>query len=274
MINRILVVLGGSQYMDSVVQTAITLAQRYGATLAGRAIVDASLVDSGEAVPVGGGGADKEAREQRIGLARTGALEAMHRFEELCQKAQVEHTTETLEGDCIEVLRDEWRFQDVGLIGIREIFDYGAVSNERDVVVKLINSGVSPLIAVNTNGTKMERVLVAFNGSFESCKALKQWLIVHGNKQVQVRVLTCGDECSEADLQRASDYVRAHGIESVECVRVDGSPTDKILPESESWGADLIIAGSTGRNWLSRMVIGDTARHLVENSQIALFLLH
>lgn len=274
MIKRILVVLGGSQFMDSVIQTAIKLASRHGATLTGCAVVDASLVDTGEAVPVGGGAAGKEAREQRMALARTGALEAMHRFEEACQAARIEHSIQTLEGDCVEVLRRAWRFQDVGLIGIREIFDYGAVTHDPDIVVKLINGGVRPLIAVDSRGTNMERVLVAFNGSFESCKALKQWLIVHANKDVAVRVLTCGDECSEEDLERAGAYVQDHDIKSVECVRVDGSPTDMILSESENWGADLIIAGSTGRSWLSRMVIGDTARHLVEHSDIALFMLH
>ena len=51
--------------MDSVIQTAIKLGQRHGATLNGCAVVDVSLVDGAEAVPLGGGGADKEAREQR-----------------------------------------------------------------------------------------------------------------------------------------------------------------------------------------------------------------
>ena len=89
-----------------------------------------------------------------------------------------------------------------------------------------------------------------------------------------LRHQTCGTECSQEDLERAGAYIRDHNIESVECVRVDGTPTEMLLPESEKWGADLIIAGSTGRSWLSRMVIGDTARHLVEHSEIALFMLH
>jgi nucleotide-binding universal stress UspA family protein len=68
--------------------------------------------------------------------------------------------------------------------------------------------------------------------------------------------------------------VRDHGVSKVECVRLEGSPGTTLLEDGESWGADLIVAGSTGRNWLSRMVIGDTARDLVENTNIALFMLH
>ena len=71
-----------------------------------------------------------------------------------------------------------------------------------------------------------------------------------------------------------SAYVRDHGVEQVEAVRIDGEPGTTLLADGEAWGADLIVCGSTGRNWLSRMVIGDTARELVENSQIALFMLH
>ena len=274
MIKRILVVLGGSRFMDSLIQTSLFMAERHGATLTGCAVVDEDLIDPGEAVPVGGGGAGKEAREQRLGIARTGALEATHRFEEACRAKGIAHTTEVLEGNSIEVLREAWRFQDIGLIGVREIFNYGAVEHDPDVVVRLINHGVRPLIAIDSRGTRLERVLVAFNGSPESCKALRQWAMIHATPDVSVRVVTCGDECSEVDLEAAGAYVRDHGVSKVECVRLEGSPGAILLADGESWGADLIVAGSTGRNWLSRMVIGDTARELVENTNIALFMLH
>lgn len=274
MIKRILVVLGGSRFMESVIETAIELAERHGATLTGCAVVDSALVDPGEAVPVGAGGVAREAREERMGIARTGALEATHRFAEACEARGVAHTTEVLEGDAVERLREAWRFQDVGLIGIREIFSYGAVDHDPDVVVRLINHGVRPLIAIDSRSTRMERVLVAFNGSLESCKALKQWTMVHAGPGVSVRVVTCGEECPEADLLEAAAYVRDHGVERVETARLEGGPETALLEDGEAWGADLLVCGSTGRNWLSRMVIGDTARSLVENSSLPLFLLH
>ena len=274
MIKRILVVLGGSRFMDSVITTATHLAQRHGASLFGCAIVDETLLDPGESVPVGGGGAALEAREQRVELARTGACEAMHRFEEQCDRTGVRYTSEVLEGDCGEMLRAAWRFQDIGLIGLREIFDYGVVTQDPGIVVRLINDGVRPLIAVDSNATEMKRALVAFNGSFESCKALKQWMLLHSNPEVAVRIATIGNDCSEEDLEGARAYVADHEVASVETVRLDGTASMKILEEAENWGADIVIAGSTGRSWISRMVIGDTARELVENSNVALFMLH
>ena len=57
MIKRILVVLGGSRFMDSLIQTSLFMAERHGATLTGCAVVDEDLIDPSEAVPVGGGGA-------------------------------------------------------------------------------------------------------------------------------------------------------------------------------------------------------------------------
>jgi nucleotide-binding universal stress UspA family protein len=274
MIKRILVVLGGSRFMDSVITTATHLAQRHDATLYGCAIVDETLLDPGESVPVGGGGAAKEAREQRVELARTGAHEAMHRFEEQCERMGVTYTSEVLEGDCGEMLRNAWRFQDIGLIGLREIFDYGVVTQDPEIVVRLINDGVRPLIAVDSKATEMKRILVAFNGSFESCKALKQWTLLHSNPEVSVRIVTIGDDCTEEDLEKARAYVDDHEVASVETVRLEGPGAATILEESDRWGADLVIAGSTGRTWISRMVIGDTARELVENSNVALYMLH
>lgn len=274
MIKRILVVLGGSRFMDSVIKTALDLAKQHEAILHGCAIVDESLLDPGEAIPVGGGGAAKDAREQRLTLARAGAEEAKKRFEGECERAGVSFTSELLEGTCDEVLRNAWRFQDVGLIGLREIFDYDVVTQDPEIVVRLINAGVRPLIAVDSRATEMKRVLVAFNGSFECCKALKQWTLLHCCKDAAVRITTVGDECSDEDLEAARAYVADHGVSSVETVRLEGPVVPKLLEESASWGADLIIAGSTGHNWILRMVIGDTARELVETSDVALYMLH
>lgn len=274
MIKRILVVLGGSRFMDSVITSATNLARIHGATLRGCAIVDENLVDPGESVPIGGGGAAKDAREQRVDLVRTGALEAMHRFQEQCDKAGVSYTSEVLEGDCVEVLREAWRYQDIGLIGLREIFDYGVVTQDPEIVVRLINEGVRPLIAVDSRPTEMKRVLVAFNGSFECCKALKQWTLLHSNEDVAVRIVTVGEDCTDDDLEAARNYVADHGVASVETSRLEGDVVPALLDDARSWGADLMIAGSTGRSWISRMMIGDTARELVEKSDIAVFMLH
>ena len=59
MIKRILVVLGGSRFMDAVVRTSIDLAERHDASLFGCAVVDESLVNPAESVPVGAGGASQ-----------------------------------------------------------------------------------------------------------------------------------------------------------------------------------------------------------------------
>jgi len=276
MIKRILVVLGGSRFMDAVVRTSLDLAERHGASLFGCAVVDESLVNPAEPVPVGAGGASQDAREQRLGIARTGALEATHRFKEACEARGITHRAEVIEGDSIEVLRDAWRFQDVGVIGVREIFNYGAVEHDPDVVVRLINHGVRPLIAVDASSTPMDRVLVAFNGSAECCDALKQWTLTHSTPDVTVRIATCGEDCAQGDLDDAVAYVREHGIANVEAVRLegDGSVARILLADGASWGANLLVAGSTGRGWLTRMMIGDNARELVERTDIALYLQH
>lgn len=274
MIKKILVALGGSQYMESVIATAISQAKRHGAVLHGVAVVDETLIDHGESVPIGAGDAAREAREKRMEAARRGANEALARFVTTCGEAGVDVTSEVIEGDAVECLRLAWRFQDVGIIGVREAFDYDVVAHDPTHVVRLINEGVRPLIAVDSKTTEMHRVLIAFNGSFESCKSLKQWALTHAQNDVVVRVLTVGDECCDDDLESARAYVEAHDVASADTLRIKGDPDTEILREANAWNADLIVAGSTGRNWLKRMMIGDTARVLVEQTNIALFLLH
>ena len=50
------------------------------------------------------------------------------------------------------------------------------------------------------------------------------------------------------------------------------SPMDPLLPEADSWPADLICVGSGARSLLLRRLFGDTALQLIRNSDRPLFL--
>jgi hypothetical protein len=50
------------------------------------------------------------------------------------------------------------------------------------------------------------------------------------------------------------------------------SPKDQLLPEADSWQADLICVGSGARSLLLRRLFGDTALQLIRNSDRPLFL--
>ena len=47
---------------------------------------------------------------------------------------------------------------------------------------------------------------------------------------------------------------------------------DQLLPEADSWQADLIFVGSGARSLLLRRLFGDTALQLIRNSDRPLFL--
>ena len=51
-----------------------------------------------------------------------------------------------------------------------------------------------------------------------------------------------------------------------------GSPKDQLLPEADSWQADLICVGSGARSLLLRRLFGDTSLQLIRNADRPLFL--
>ena len=69
-LKRVLVALGGSEYMDSAMAEAAQLARRNGAEIVGLAVMDETLVDPVQAAPIGGGAAAAELREDRTRKVR------------------------------------------------------------------------------------------------------------------------------------------------------------------------------------------------------------
>lgn len=54
---------------------------------------------------------------------------------------------------------------------------------------------------------------------------------------------------------------------------IKGSAKKKILEEAEKWGADLIVVGSLGHNFLSRLVLGSVSEYIVKNASCSVLVI-
>lgn len=274
MIKRILVGLNGDTYTPSAVKHALELAARHKAELTGIAVTDLAKLANVGPVPLGGGAAAAELSEHRIEEAERRVEEVIAKFENECKSQKISGGVSRDEGDAIDVLTKQWRYQDLVLLGLRGLFEYGVVRNPDDYLIRIIKAGIRPIFAVGKEYRPIRSALIAYNGSLEAAKAMKSFVQTSPWQNVNIRIV-CFEKPREEPqtlLADASHYCAAHGYH-VETEFVDDDPRDNLIEYAEKHGADIIVMGSTGRSRLMEYVLGDTVLTAIKESPIPLYLM-
>ena len=274
MIKRILMGLGGTDYTVTAIKQAVALALAHDAEVTGVSIVDAErLTASGRVSSLGGGYYVREVAENRMKEAKARAEWAAREFTEACRAAGVRHQVLRDVGEPFTLLIDQARYHDLMIFGLRSLFEFDLVPDPHNALVRLVQAGVRPLIAVSKGFYPVKKVLIAYSGSMESAKAMKRFVEMRLWPEAKLRIVTFEHQADTAEqlVGDAADYCRAHGFEPEEAF-VPESPKDHLLPYAEEWGADLIVVGNSAKNLLLRRIFGETALHVIRNSDRPLFL--
>ena len=273
MIKRILVALSGTPFTATATKYALELAKLHKAEVTGVTDVDIAQLMKVGPVPVGGGAAAASLTEHRIHVTEEHVEQVIADFEQACADAGMIHCIDRETGDPFERLTALWRYHDLTIAGLRGLFEYGVVQNPDDILIQLISQGVRPILAVPKDYRPIRRVLVAYNGSMESAKALKRFVQKNlwPDVAVQIACFNMPAQEGEALLVDAAIYCRSHGIVA-ETQHVDGHPRDALLDHASVYQADLIVLGSTSRARIFKHLLGDTALHAVRNAEVPLFL--
>ena len=159
------------------------------------------------------------------------------------------------------------------VFGLRSLFESDLVADPHDTLVRLVQSGVRPLLAVSKQVAPIKKVLIACSGSMESAKAMKNFFQSNSGQyqNCDAFLLMMEQGTQTISSRRPLATCRAHGLETeTECIT--GSPKDHLLPYMQSWGADLTVVGNSAQNLLLRRIFGETALHVIRNTDKPLFL--
>jgi nucleotide-binding universal stress UspA family protein len=273
MLKRILVGLGGTEYTVSAINQAVALAMSHDAEVTGVNIIDEGRLTYSGPVPIGGGHYAHELANDRMEKAKERGEWAVQEFTEACRAAGVRHQVLREEGDPLTLMIDQARYHDLMVFGLRSLFEFDLLPDPHDALVRLVQAGVRPLIAVSKGFNPVRKVLIAYSGSMESAKAMKRFVQMRLWPDAQLRIVTFEHQADKAEqlVSDAANYCRAHGFKPEEAI-VPVSPKDHLLPYAENWGADLTVVGNSAKNLLLRRIFGETALHAIQNASRPLFL--
>ncbi len=273
MLKRILVGLGGSDYTVAAINQAVALAIAHNAELTGVSVIDPGRVTPFMAMPIGDGPIAYPKTGSFLAKAHERVEWATREFTQACKAAGIRHRVVQEVGEPFSLMTDESRYHDLMIFGLRSLFESDLVADPHDTLVRLVQSGVRPLLTVSKQVAPIKKVLIAYSGSMESAKAMKSFVQMRLWPISELRIVSFDDGTGHAKnlLAEAAGYCRSHGLETeTECIT--GSPNEHLLPYMQSWGADLTVVGNSAQNLLMRRIFGETALHVIRNTDKPLFL--
>lgn len=75
---------------------------------------------------------------------------------------------------------------------------------------------------------------------------------------------------------RAQEIIKKHFPDqniNISMKAIKGYAKNKILEEAEKWGADLIVVGSVGHNFLSRFFLGSVSEAIVHHAKCSVLVI-
>ena len=141
----------------------------------------------------------------------------------------------------------------------------------------IMHSGKPVLLVPRTLTTfSADRVLIAWNGSTESARAVSSALPVL--KKAKEVVVGCSNRSSfrEPGIGKVVQYLSHHGVTAVGKYFDSGrcSAGEGLTRLSESIGSDLIVMGGFTHRRVHEQIFGGVTRHMVGHAKIPVWMMH
>jgi len=285
MIKRILVALDPDQDTPVATQYAADIAQRWDAEVSGLAVIDTKRI----AAEIGPGGAVgsmyymEVSRKHMLDDARETAKALVSTFDETLEEVQVAHEELVKEGAPVAQVLEELKYSDLLVIGRKPHFFYNDPERETNTLARIVKRSTAPSLVVCEQFRPVRHVLVAYDGSNPSVRAMQRFAHLQPFGQdltIEVVHVRTGELARQRDastqlLQRASRYLKAHGFQHIRYSDIDGErPADLLIEHASRFEAGLIVAGAHSVSAVRRVAFGSTTHELLTSCKVPLFIFH
>ncbi len=272
---KILLGLDGSSYAQAAIEYTCQLALGHNAIVTGVAIIDLPGIQSASVpVPIGGAHYDAQREDKIVEETQAKAKAILDDFERICQSRNVDAVLHADTGRAFSEIIEESKFHDFIVIGKRTFFGYSA-HESHGTLEQILKHGLTPVLAVPDSVRKIEKVLIAYDHSVPASKAVHMFLLLGIWNACDITLLTVNDnaEAAQALLVNLSEFFESYGIQP-NLVTRSGHPDAEVKSYIEENDTDLLVMGAYGRKSIREFFVGSVTQHLIQETEIPLFLFH
>ncbi|PSC02928.1 universal stress protein [Alsobacter soli] len=278
--KSVLVPIEDNEGAQSILQTALVFARRFGSCL--EAVAPLPLIDNyivGEMVPL-------------WPPAQTGtgdsSREALLLFERFMEEHDVHRRERASQGPCW-AMREGALLGDSAVAAHARVFDISIVGRPGSgsagprlslLEAVLFESGrpvlMAPPAGLSERSTIGETVVIAWNCSTETARAVAMAMPILVQAR-RIRVLTV--EGATVPGPSGEDLVRRLRLDGVEADAVTVTPAgmtagEASLDHARAFGADLMIKGAYTQSRLRQMIFGGVTSHILANATLPVLFAH
>ena len=278
MSKRIVVGLDGSPYAHRALDMAMRRAKVYDGTIIGVAVIDRPSIEQLAAgAQPGAFQMSESAVSSLLNDAKQHAERLIAEFRISCDAHDVQHEDIIYTGTPYEGLTQEGQTADMIITGVRTFFHYPTREGPGDTLEQLLKDPVCPVLAVPDDGDLPRNVVIAYDGSRGAARALQAYAHVTPDipdiYPVTLLCIAADYDKNKFHLEKASRYLRAHGIEARIMLRT-GKPYDAIMQVIKELYPALIILGRPLHHGLTERIFGSTAGSIIKDGTIPVFVFH
>ena len=279
-IRRILLPLDPSVFADAATRTACFIAKAHHAEIFAVAVLDSDEIRAclipaiGPYYPMMIGEV-----QRKIQHADHILKDCIERCAATCRAADVAHRETEYEGIPAEKLMGSAIFYDLVVTGLKNSFHFETRGTRSETLDELLDHTSTPVLAVPAEGmSKLERVLIGFDGSLGSARVLHDFMSFAAPYQPEIRIVTAENDKARADFLagNAELLLRAHGFENVNR-HIGKEPVADVFDHLLAPGmprVDLIVLGIHSGNPIKDFFVGSFTKGMIRRGDIPLFLSH
>jgi nucleotide-binding universal stress UspA family protein len=277
MIRSILVGVDGSPWSDRALEWSLRWAKASQAMVVGLGIIDAPSIQGGTAVPMGGGAFKDKIDARHVAEARDKVDQFLERFTLRCTEAGVPSKLLEQEGEPSQQILQEAQRYDLVVLGQETHYRFATQQSADDTLIEVLQHTPRPVVVIPKDLPESNRIVVAYDGSLQSARALASLQATGLARQSEVHVLSLGEDHVEAARigDRAIDFLGFHGIRATRHVASRGSSVgETLIQQAANLDAGLLAMGCFGKSAWKEFFLGSVTRTVLQQSSVPLFLFH
>lgn len=277
MLRNILVGLDGSPFSAAAVELGIRWAKQFNCQLVAVGVIDEPTIRGPQSVPIGGGAFKNDLEESRLEDARQRVERFLSEFAIRCSREGVACKLLEEVGLPHEQICKEAQRYDLVMMGRETYYHFETQATSDETLRQVLQSSPRPVVAVPEVLPEGKGTLVAYDGSSQAARVLQSFLSIglaalEDLHIVSVHSTSTTEAAKCAD--RAVEYLGFHGVAARPVPISAAHPGPAILDKAHELNAQLLVMGCFGQSKLREFFVGSVTRHLLDHSDLPLFLYH